>query len=139
MSLFGSESALRQLQARIVGAVPQAVDVEPVSVSSDDGRVTVSLEKGEVSEIEIDARAMRNLTNAELADVLVDLVNRGLRSSRPDQAEASSFPDLLSAVAAIADEAEASFGRQMAALDEALAQVERVAEDDQAARVRQGH
>jgi hypothetical protein len=96
--------------------------------------VTVSVEKGEVSEIEIDARAMRNLTNAELADVLVDLVNRGLRSSRPDQAEASSFPDLLSAVAAIADEAEASFGRQMAALDEALAQVERVAEDDQAAR-----
>jgi hypothetical protein len=134
VSLFGSESALRQLQARIVGAAPQTVDVEPVSVSSDDGRVTVSVEKGEVSEIEIDARAMRNLTNAELADVLVDLVNRGLRSSRPDQAEASSFPDLLSAVAAIADEAEASFGRQMAALDEALAQVERVAEDDQAAR-----
>jgi len=130
MSLYGQESALRALQDQLRGA--RGDDQEPVTVTSTDesGRISVEVAGGEVSALSIDARAMRDLSNAELADVVRATVNDALRrfgESRTSGVDIGAFERLLDSVGGIAAEAERDFGRQVGALDRAMQQVERLA------------
>lgn len=139
MSLFGQLDALRALQDQLATAT--TADGEPIvgRAESDDGRVEAEVTDGKISKLALTARALKDMTNVELADVIVETTNAALADyleARSQVGPAATFEAALASIDAIAADAEASFNRGVAELDHALDSVEALAAQQQAEQAR---
>ncbi|MGD7706348.1 hypothetical protein [Microlunatus sp. Y2014] len=134
MSLYGQESALRKLQDEVAGFRDTSAETQRGKGETGEGEIVVEVVDGQIEELTLGPRALRNRTNDELADLIKEAANLAIQdyaSHRTNDKVVGSFEALLDSVDSIAAAAERDFAKTMDGMDRALRQVEQLAAQQQ--------
>lgn len=135
MSLFGQLDALRALQAQLATATTAAGEPIVGEAESDDGRIVAEVTDGKLSRLTLHPRTLKDLTNVELADAILETANSAFEAyarARAEVGPAATFEASLASIDAIAADAEANFKAGVADLEHALDSVEKLAAEQRA-------